>query len=92
MSDVIDLKEVVMDNAEDSKLDPRWYKDKRLLQGAVQEFGSLAAAAREIGSPDGSTLAREWRKMGLEKLPSGPAPKTPETEAFNRLYARVYGN
>lgn len=75
-----------------STLDSYWYKDKALLQGAVQEFGSLARAADAIGGVDASTLQKQWRRMGMEKLAPGPKPRPPEDEdALRRLHKRVYG-
>lgn len=72
--------------------DPRWYKNKALLQGAVQEFGSLERAAIEVGGVHPSTLQKEWRRQGLEKRPRGPQPKSPSNmEALERLHRRVYG-
>lgn len=72
--------------------DPRWYKDKRLLQGARQEFGSLERAAFEIGGVSPSTLQKEWKRQGLERLPRGPQPREPHNiDALRKLHERVYG-
>lgn len=68
-----------------------WYRNAELLRAAKDEYGSLSAAAREIGGADVSTLQLWWRKLGLEKLSQGPAPAPGNQEALRRLYEKVYG-
>ena len=69
-----------------------WYKDKRLLKAAHEEYGSLSRAARAVGGVNRSTLALWWKKLGLEDLPPGPmARKATNEEALQAIYKRVYG-
>lgn len=73
-------------------MDSYWYRDKRLLRAAKEEFGSLEKAALAIGGVHKTTLAEWWRKHGMEELPKGPAPKgTNNEEALQAIYKRVYG-
>jgi len=71
----------------------RWYWNPDLLQAAVEEYGTLAEAARQIGGVDESTLQKRWRAMNLPKLPPGPTPRTTENnDALKRLAEKVYGS
>lgn len=75
----------------DTRLDPRWYTNKALLQGAKDRYGSLEKAAEAIGGVHPSTLQKQWRKLGLERIPPGPTPKSPANrEALEALYESVY--
>lgn len=71
--------------------DDYWYRDKRLLRAAKEEYGTLSDAAKAIGGVHKSTLSEWWRKHGMEELPKGPAVKGPDNrEALEAVYQRVY--
>lgn len=73
-------------------MDNAWYRDPKLLRAAYEEYGTLARAAQAIGGVHRSTLAVWWEKLGLEKLPHGPAPgRVKNEEALEAVYRRVYG-
>jgi transposase-like protein len=72
-------------------MDSYWYRDKRLLRAAKEEYGTLEAAARVIGGVHKSTLAQWWHKLGMEELPKGPAVRGPNnSDALQAIYERVY--
>jgi transposase-like protein len=73
-------------------MDSYWYRDKRLLRAAKEEFGTLDSAARAIGGVHKSTLSDWWKKLGMEELPKGPLVRGPNNkEALEAVYKRVYG-
>ena len=75
-------------------MNAKWYTNPQLLTAARNKYGTFEAIERAIGGVDSSTLSFHWRKMGLEKLPKGPAPqgKTPiNEEALRELYKSTYG-
>lgn len=70
----------------------RWYNDRNLLLAAVEEYGSVDAAARAIGGASISTVQKAYRRLGLPQRPPGPTPKgQADREALNRLAKKVYG-
>ena len=70
----------------------KWYDNLEVLSAAYEEYGSMAAVAREVGGAHESTLQKAWQRMGGKKLPSGPAPRKPiNQEALDSLYRRIYG-
>ncbi len=70
----------------------KWYRDKRLLREAREEYGSIEAAVHAIGGCSVSTAQKAWRDMGMERLDRGPIPKTrPNREALEALHRKVYG-
>lgn len=71
-------------------MDEKWYTDPKLLQAAYEEYGSLEKVSAELGSPSPSCLQKQWRALGLPKLPSGPkAKKQVNSAALQRLYDRI---
>lgn len=70
----------------------KWYMDKALLRAAVEEYGSIEAAALAIGGAHPTTVQKAWKRMGMEKRPRGPIPKEPvNREALVNLQRKVYG-
>ncbi len=70
----------------------KWYTSPELLRAAREKYGTFEAIEREVGGADKTTLALHWRKMRLEELPRGPAPKMPvNTEALKELHQNTYG-
>lgn len=57
-----------------AKLPDRWWCDKDLLKAAVDEHGTISAAARATGATQ-QTLNVWWRKHGFKPLPTGGSPK-----------------
>lgn len=70
----------------------KWYMNESLLRAAVEEYGSLEAAALAIGGASVSTVQKAWKRLGLERRPRGPIPKgQPNRDALARLHQKVYG-
>ena len=70
----------------------KWYLNPELLKAAVEEYGSIQAAALAIGGADVSTVQKAWKRMGLEKRPRGPLPKGDiNRDALAALHQKVYG-
>ncbi len=70
----------------------KWYMNEALLRAAVEEYGSIEAAALAIGGASVSTVQKAWRRMGLEKRPRGPIPRGDvNREALAKLHQKVYG-
>ena len=73
-------------------MEPKWYMNPALLTAAVEEYGSIEAAALAIGGAHVTTVQKAWKKLGLERRPRGPLPKGDvNREALAALHARVYG-
>jgi hypothetical protein len=73
-------------------MDSKWYMNETILRAAVEEYGTIEAAAIAIGGAHPTTVQKAWRAMGLEKRPRGPIPKgTVNREALAALHKKVYG-
>ena len=69
----------------------KWYTNPALLIAAREQYGTFDAISEALGGPHPATLAFHWRRMGLEKLPRGPKPRTANNEELQKLYESVYG-
>lgn len=83
-----------MDKSEDQTLRyAKWYMNEALLRAAVDEYGSIEAAALAIGGAHPTTVQKAWRSLGMERRPRGPLPKgTVNKDALARLHAKVFAS
>ena len=73
-------------------MEAKWYMNESILRAAVDEYGSIEAAALAIGGCHPTTVQKAWKRMGLERRPRGPIPKGDvNREALQRLHDKVYG-